>query len=117
VPAFAVFVLVERRVIERKGDPFVNLTVLRIPAVAWGLVAVAISHTPYVATMFTLPLHMQDGLGLGALWSGPVFAAWAAMFGVAGVYWRKIPERTWHLASPLGYGLAPRWRRNPARAR
>jgi MFS family permease len=105
VPVFVAFVLVELRVVGRNGYPFVNLAILTIGPVGWGLVAIAVSHTTYVAIMFTLPLHIQDGLGLGALWSGSIFAAWAATFGIAGVYWRKIPARAWHVASPLGYGL------------
>lgn len=105
VPAFVAFVLVERRVMGKDGYPFINLAVLKVGPVAWGLVAIAVSHATYVAIMFTLPLHIQDGLGLSALWSGSIFAVWAAMFGIAGVYWRKIPARAWHLASPSGYGL------------
>ncbi|WP_187645362.1 MFS transporter [Streptomyces sp. TRM49041] len=104
-PAFLVFVRLERAVAARGHRPFVNLDVLRAPAVAWGLICVAAGQTTYVAMMFTLPLHLQSGQGVSALWSGTVFATWAALFGVAGVYWRKIPASAWHLASPSGYGL------------
>lgn len=104
-PAFYLFVRHERAVACRGRRPFVNLDVLKAPAVAWGLICVAAGQTTYVAMMFTLPLHLQNGQGLSALWSGTLFATWAALFGVAGVYWRKIPASAWHLASPCGYGL------------
>lgn len=105
VPAFVAFVLVERNVVGRGGYPFVDLGVLRIRAVAWGLCAIAVSHTTYAAILFTLPQHLQAGLGYSALWAGGNVAVWAAMFGVAAALWRRIPARARHLASPAGYAL------------
>src|SRR5215207_3640214 len=105
VPAFVAFVNIERRVVAGGGHPFVDFGVLRIREVAWGLGAIAVSHTTYAAILFTLPQHLQAGLGHSALWAGGSVAVWAAMFGVAGMCWRRIPPRARHLTSPAGYGL------------
>lgn len=105
VPVFVAFVLVERGRQRAGRDLFVDLEVWRIRPVAWGLAAIALSHMTYTATLFTLPLHLQAGLGLSALWSGASVAVWAAAFGVAGVWWRRIPKRLWRYASPSGYLL------------
>lgn len=105
VPAFAFFLVGQRAGARRGGQPLLNLGVLGVPAVAWGLVAIALGQTTYAAVMFTLPLHLQEGLGHDALYAGLAFAPWAAAFGVGGVQWRRIPSRIRHLAAASGYGL------------
>jgi predicted MFS family arabinose efflux permease len=105
VPAFALFLSSQQRRVVRGDQPLLNLRVLRIPAVAWGLVAIAMGQTTYAAILFTLPLHLQEGLGHDALHAGLTFAPWAAAFGVGGLYWRRLPSAIWHLAGPLGYSL------------
>jgi len=105
VPLFVAFVRAEGRITRSGGYPFVDLDVVRIRTVGWGLAAIAVSHMTYAAILFTMPLHLQDGLGYSPLWAGASVAMWAAAFGVAGVSWRRLPERAWHLASPLGYAL------------
>ena len=105
LPFFAVFLRTQHRTAVRGGSPLLNLEVLTVRPVAWGLAAIAIGQTTYAAVLFALPLHLQEGLGRDALHSGLVFAPWAAAFGVAGVYWRRIPRRILPMASPLGYGL------------
>lgn len=105
VPAFAFFLAGQRTGAKRGGQPLLNLGVLGTPAVAWGLAAIAVGQTTYAAVLFTLSLHLQEGLGHDALYAGLVFAPWAAAFGVGGVHWRRIPSSARHLAAPLGYGL------------
>lgn len=104
-PAFAIFLRTQHRGPARGAQPLLNLAVWGIPAVAWGLIAIALGQTTYAAVLFTLPLHLQEGLGHDALYAGLSFAPWAAAFGVGGVYWRRIPDAVRHLAAPLGYGL------------
>jgi hypothetical protein len=45
--------------------------------------------------MFSFTLYLQGGLGQSALRVGLTFAPMAAGFGVAGLWWRKLPE-SWH---------------------
>jgi hypothetical protein len=54
----ATFALVERRITRRNGYPLFNLTVLARSAVAWGLVAVAVTSP---GTGSTLPLPASSG--------------------------------------------------------
>ena len=93
----AVFVLVERRIAGRAGDPLLNLRVLRAPGLGSGLAAVAILMVSYGGFLFTLALQLQDGLGESALRAGLTFAPSALAFGLCGFYWSRLPARVHHL--------------------
>jgi hypothetical protein len=62
--------------------------------------------------MFSFTLHLQGGLGEGALRVGLTFAPMAAGFGLGGLWWRKLPD-AWHhflpvtglLACSVGYAV------------
>ncbi|HEY6309274.1 MAG TPA: hypothetical protein VIY52_00490 [Streptosporangiaceae bacterium] len=64
----AVFVLTERRIADRGGDPLLNLAVLRAPGLVPGLAAVAVLMITYGGFLFSFALHLQAGLG-SARWS------------------------------------------------
>ncbi|MGO9783401.1 MAG: MFS transporter [Streptosporangiaceae bacterium] len=98
----AVFVLVERRIAGRGGDPLLNLRVLRAPGLVSGLAAVAILMVSYGGFLFTLALQLQDGLGESALRAGLTFAPSALAFGLCGFYWGRLPARVHHLLTPAG---------------
>ena len=53
------FVLVERRVAARGGDPLLNLDVLRAPGLAPGLGALAVTQLAYGGLLFTFTLYLQ----------------------------------------------------------
>ena len=78
------FVLVERRIAGRDGDPLLNLRVLRAPGLVSGLAAVAILMVSYGGFLFTLALQLQDGLDESALRAGLTFAPSALAFGLCG---------------------------------
>src|SRR5579875_1651330 len=94
----AVFVLVERRIAARGGDPLLNLAVLRAP----GLVTIAVLMIGYGGFLFSFALHLQAGLGDSALRAGLTFAPCALAFGTVGYFWRRLPERAHHLLPPAG---------------
>jgi hypothetical protein len=96
------FVLVERRIAARGGDPLLNLAVLRAPGLASGLAAVAVLMTTYGGFLFSFALHLQGGLGDSALRAGLTFAPGAVVFGLCGYFWRRLPERAHHVLAPLG---------------
>ena len=102
----AVFVLVERRIAGRDGDPLLNLRVLRAPGLVSGLAAVAILMVSYGGFLFTLALQLQDGLGESALRAGLTFAPSALAFGLCGFYWGRLPARVHHLLTPAGCVVA-----------
>jgi MFS family permease len=96
------FVLVERRIADRGGDPLLNLGVLRAPGLVPGLAAVAVLMITYGGFLFSFALHLQAGLGDSALRAGLTFAPCALVFGVCGYFWRRLPGRSHHLLAPLG---------------
>ena len=75
------FVLIERRVAARGGDPLLNLAVLRAPALPSGLVTLAATQIGYGGLLFAYTLHLQAGLGESALRAAAASAA--AMSGTA----------------------------------
>jgi len=101
-----VFVLVERRITGRGGDPLLNLEVLRAPGLVPGLVAVAVLMITYGGFLFSFALHLQAGLGDSALRAGLTFAPCALVFGFCGYFWRRLPASVHHLLAPLGCGVA-----------
>jgi EmrB/QacA subfamily drug resistance transporter len=101
-----VFVLVERRVAGRGGDPLLNLNVLRAPGIASGLIVLSLLMTAYAGFLFSLALHLQAGLGDDALRAGLTFAPAAIGFGLCSFYWRTLPERTHHVLTPIGLVVA-----------
>ncbi len=99
--AFA-FVLVERRIADRGGDPLLNLAVLRAPGLVPGLATVAVLMITYGGFLFSFALHLQAGLGDSALRAGLTFAPCALVFGFCGYFWRRLPAWSHHLLTPAG---------------
>lgn len=101
----AVFVLVERRLAARGGDPLLNLAVLRAPGMVSGLGTLICMQVAYGGFMFTLALHLQEGLADSALRAGLTFAPVAGVFGLVGFYWRALPARLHHALPPAGLAI------------
>src|SRR6266567_3343187 len=97
-----VFVLVERSIAARGGDPLLNLRVLSSPGLGAGLTALGAAMIGYGGFLFTFALHLQLGLGDSALRAGLTFAPGAAAFGAAGYWWRRLPSRVHHTLAPIG---------------
>ena len=102
VPAFAVFVLVERWVLARGGRPVIDLKMLARRDVAWGLLANGAASGTYLSTLFVLALYLQQGLGRSPLYSGLSLVTWVAAFGLAGPLLRRAPARVGPHAAPAG---------------
>jgi MFS family permease len=95
LPATAAFVLTENRVARNGRPPLLTMGLLRIPAVRWGLVTMAIATSTYYALMFTLAQYLQSGLGRGPVVSGLTLLPWVAAFGLAGQVVRRLGARRW----------------------
>ena len=98
----AAFVLIERRVAARGGDPLLNLAVLRAPALPSGLVTLAATQIGYGGLLFAYTLHLQVGLGESALRAGLSYLPFAAVFGLAGYNWRRLPAAARRVLVPAG---------------
>jgi hypothetical protein len=96
------FVLIERRVAARGGDPLLNLAVLRAPALPSGLVTLAATQIAYGGLLFAYTLHLQAGLGESALRAGLSYLPFAAVFGLAGYNWRRLPAAARRVIVPAG---------------
>jgi len=96
------FVLIERRVAARGGDPLLNLAVLRASALPSGLVTLAATQIGYGGLLFAYTLHLQAGLGESALRAGLSYLPFAAVFGVAGYNWRRLPAAARRVLVPAG---------------
>jgi hypothetical protein len=101
----AVFVLVERSIAERGGDPLLNLRVLDAPGLAAGLAALTAAMVGYGGFLFSFALHLQLGLGDSALRAGLTFAPGSAAFGAMGYWWRRLPSRVHHALTPTGLAI------------
>src|SRR6266566_314357 len=96
------FVLIERRVAARGGDPLLNLAVLRAPALPSGLVTLAATQIAYGGLLFAYTLHLQAGLGQSALRAGLSYLPFAGVFGLAGYNSRRLPAATRRVLVPAG---------------
>jgi len=96
------FVLIERRVAARGGDPLLNLAVLRAPALPSGLVTLAATQIAYGGLLFAYTLHLQAGLGQSALRAGLSYLPFATVFGLAGYNSRRLPAAVRRVLVPGG---------------
>jgi MFS family permease len=87
--ALAAFPALERRVAARGADPLFDLRLLRVPAIAAGVAAVALVMGCYAGFLITLTLHLQDGLGFSPLHAGATFAIYACGFAAASLTWTR----------------------------
>src|SRR6266700_4108657 len=79
-----------------------NLAVLRAPALPSGLVTLAATQIAYGGLLFAYTLHLQAGLGESALGAGLSYLPFAAVFGVAGYNWRRLPAAARRVLIPAG---------------
>jgi MFS family permease len=100
------FVLIERRVAARGGDPLLNLAVLRAPALPSGLATLAVTQVGYGGLLFTSTLYLQEGLGQSALRTGLSYLPMAATFGLAGYNWRRLPAAAQRVIVPAGLAVS-----------
>jgi len=84
------FVRAERRIRARGRQPLFELSVLAVPGVAAGVLAVALLMGAYAGFLLSLTLHLQGALRFGPAHAGVVFAVYAAGFAVASLSWTRL---------------------------
>jgi MFS family permease len=102
LPAFALFLAVERRTAASGSSPLVNVQILAQPAVGWALLTLLCATGTYYALLFTLAQYLQLGLGHSPLVSGLMLVPWVAAFGAAGQLVGRLPSRMLRLAPCVG---------------
>ena len=101
-PAFAALWVVERKVVARGGQPLVDPRLIARPEIGLGLASQAAATATYFASLFTLALYLQQGLGRSAAYSGLVLVSWVAAFGIPGPVLSRFSGRVRALAAPGG---------------
>ncbi|HLZ57863.1 MAG TPA: MFS transporter [Ktedonosporobacter sp.] len=102
LPAFAVFIALESRLIARGGSPLINLKLLTRPLIFWGLICLAFANIVYSSMLFVLALYLQQGLGQSPTYSGLILVPWVAAFGLSGPVVGRLSARGRLLAAPIG---------------
>jgi MFS family permease len=100
-----VFVVVEKRIGDRGGDPLLNLDVFKARSMGAGVSTLLLNQIAYGGFLFAFALHLQQGLGDTALRAGLTFTPMAAAFGLVGFFWRKLPPKIHHLVPTIGMVL------------
>ncbi|WP_327069232.1 MFS transporter [Kitasatospora sp. NBC_01250] len=100
VLAFALFVLVERRIAARGGQPLIHGRVLRSAGLLPASVGIFVVMLNFSGFMFSFALHLQAGLGDSPLRAGLLFGPVALGFGLCGLHWQRLPARL-HLPLPV----------------
>ncbi|WP_380285105.1 MFS transporter [Kitasatospora purpeofusca] len=102
---FALFAVVERRIARRGGQPLISGRVLGAAGLLPAVGAVFMIMLAFAGFMFSFALHQQSGLGYSALRAGLCSAPIAVGFGVASLYWQRLPGRLHGVLPQLGTGL------------
>lgn len=103
---FVVFLGYEGRLARRGGAPLISPRVLRVPGMGLAVFRLATVMAVNSGFLFVLSLHVQGGLGYGALRAGLMFAPTAVVFGVVGLTWRRWPAALQRALIPGGFALA-----------
>jgi MFS family permease len=88
---FLGFVAVQRRV----AQPLMPGRLFRAPGMLPALGALTLMMSPYGGYLFTVALHLQNGLGFSPLRAGLTFVPMGVCFAIASLNWRRLPAR-WH---------------------
>ncbi|MGV9311454.1 MFS transporter [Streptomyces sp. NPDC003691] len=93
----------ETRLARRGGAPLIAPRVLRIPGLGTAAARIALAMAVNAGCVFALTLHLQSGLGYGALRAGLTALPTAVAFGVVGLGWRRLPARLQSGLVPAGF--------------
>lgn len=80
IAAFAVFVVLERGIDRRGGDPLVKLSLFSQRSFSLGIVLVLAVYALLTSYYLALSISMQEGLGMSALGAGLVYTPAAVTF-------------------------------------
>lgn len=105
LPLAVVFAAVERRVARAGGSPIIPGRLLRVPGMALGIAGLFATMAVFGGFFFSFALQLQSGLGDSPLRAGLTFAPAAATFGLVGLGWRRLPQRSHEALVISGFAL------------
>ncbi|MQS12180.1 MFS transporter [Streptomyces kaniharaensis] len=97
---FGLFVVVERAVARRGGQPLISGRVLRAPGLRPAAAGLFMIMAAFAGFLFAFALHQQAALGYSALKAGLCSAPVAVGFGLSSLHWHRLPGRL-HGALPV----------------
>lgn len=103
VVAAVAFAMYEPSLARRGGVPLFPPRVVRAPGMPVAIVRSGLAMVLNGAFLFVMALHLQAGLGFGALRAGLTFVPTAVAFGIAGLTWQRLPERLRPALVPAGF--------------
>ena len=95
----------QRHVHRRGGAPVLDVTLFQSRSYLAGLAAVTAFMAYFASFMFTLTLLLQDGLGLGALQAGLVFAPMGVLFSISALLGPRLVARYGPFVTVYGGGV------------
>lgn len=95
VVVFAGFAALQRRTALSGGTPLIPSRVLSAPGLLPAALAILCAMSTYAGFLFSMALHIQNGLGYSPARAGLVFVPGATAFAISSLNWRRIPAR-WH---------------------
>ncbi|GII54351.1 MFS transporter [Planotetraspora thailandica] len=106
VPAMALVLWWEAALARRGGQPVLDLTLLRSPALARGLVICLAAFCSFFSFLFVLTLVLQSGLSLSPLAAGLTFTPLGLSFAAASIAAPRIAVRQGARLVTTGYAVA-----------
>ncbi|PXX61082.1 MFS transporter [Nocardia tenerifensis] len=104
VAVLAVFVAWQRIQLRRNGAPLLDLSIMAVPGMRPGLIALLLSSTTYTGVLFCVAADLQDQHGHSAAAAGLALVPFAIGFGIGSAPGSLVPHRR-HLALTIA-GLA-----------
>ncbi|MFD5543613.1 MFS transporter [Streptomyces sp. NPDC127079] len=105
VVLFTLFCGYESRLARRGGAPLIAPRVLRHPGMRLAVLRILAVMAVNAGFLFTLTLHVQNGLGYSAQRAGLTFAPTAVVFGAVALTWRRWPVSWQRALTPAGFAL------------
>lgn len=106
VISFALFVVIERAVAARGGEPLFAKDVLGAPGVVLSAATLLVIMATFGGWLFVMAIHLQSTLGYSAMHAGLLFIPMGATFAIASLNWERVPARFHAAMIPLGLVLS-----------
>ncbi|MFQ6395331.1 MFS transporter [Nocardia sp. KC 131] len=105
VVGVAAFIVIERAVAARGGEPLFAQRVLQAPGLVLTAATLFVIMATFGGWMFVMAIHLQSTLGYTALHAGLLFIPMGVTFALASLNWERIPHRFQAIMIPLGLVL------------
>ncbi|MET7772212.1 MFS transporter [Nocardia sp. NPDC005366] len=102
VIAVGAFLLIERAVAARGGEPLFARRTLRTPRLLLTAATLFVIMATFSGWMFVMAIHLQSTLDYSALHAGLLFTPMGLTFALGSLYWERIPARMHALMIPAG---------------